>query len=84
VTKKQTAILNKFDGKLVGKKLLQVYVCRVLSLMPDDISDFVCRKCWFMGSMEDAWAFAFTGDDLKSQHLIFLSDELFDQDDLSN
>ena len=28
-----------------------------------------------MGSMEDTWAFAFTGNDLKDQHLIFLSDE---------
>ena len=27
--------------------------------------------------MEDAYGFTFTGNDLKNQHLIFLSDELF-------
>ena len=30
--------------------------------------------------MEDAWAFTFTGNDLKNKHLIFLSDELMFQD----
>lgn len=26
--------------------------------------------------MDDAWAYTFTGNDLKNQHLIFLSDDL--------
>jgi len=30
--------------------------------------------------MEDAWAFTFTGNDLKEKHLIFLSDDLLSQD----
>lgn len=34
-----------------------------------------------MGSFEEAWAFAFTGNDLKDQHLVFLSDELLMQDE---
>lgn len=34
-----------------------------------------------MSSMDDAYGFTFTGNDLRDQHLIFLSDELFDQDD---
>ena len=29
--------------------------------------------------MDDAWAFTFTGNDLKDKHLIFLSDELLNQ-----
>lgn len=32
-----------------------------------------------MSTMEEAWAFTFTGNDLKDQHLIFLSDELLHQ-----
>lgn len=30
--------------------------------------------------MEDAYGYTFTGNDLKDQHLIFLSDELLFQD----
>lgn len=26
--------------------------------------------------MDDAWAYTFTGNDLKNQHLVFLSDDL--------
>lgn len=33
-----------------------------------------------MGSMDDAWGYAFTGNDLKNQHLIFISDDLLVQD----
>ena len=29
--------------------------------------------------MDDAWAFTFTGNDLKHKHLIFLSDDLLSQ-----
>ena len=32
-----------------------------------------------MSSMDDAYAFTFTGNDLKNQHLIFLSDDLLYQ-----
>ena len=33
----------------------------------------------FFASLEDAWAFTFTGNDLKNNYLIFLSDELMFQ-----
>jgi hypothetical protein len=66
-----------FGGKLVGNKKLQKYVCETLVKMPHDIIDFITENCWFMGSMDDAWAYTFTGNDLTNQHLIFLSDELF-------
>lgn len=73
-------IFEKFQGKLVGNKKMQYAVCEVLSKMPDEVVTFITDNCWFMASMEDAWAFTFTGNDLKNQHLIFLSDELLQQD----
>lgn len=50
--------------------------------MPKKIRNFITQNCWFFGSFEDAWAFTFTGNDLKNQHLIFISDELLLQDEL--
>ena len=60
-------IYHQFDGKLVGKTLLKIQVCKTLSKMPSSIIDFVTYNCWFLGSLEDAWAFTFTGNDLKDQ-----------------
>ena len=31
--------------------------------------------------MEDTWAFAFTGNDLKDMHMVFLSDDLLMQNE---
>lgn len=73
-------IYNAFEGKLVGNKKMKHHVCEVLSYMPPEVVDFVTKNCWFMASMEDAWAFTFTGNDLREQHLIFLSDELLQED----
>src|SRR5579884_2960677 len=77
----QHDILHLFDGKLIGSPQLKKHVSEVVSFMPDDIVLYVTEHVWFMGSLEDAWAFTFTGNDLKNQHLIFLSDELFMQDE---
>lgn len=74
-------IYGAFDGRLVGSKIMKIYVCETLAKMPDKIVNFVTENCWFMGSMEDAWGFTFTGNDLKEQHLVFLSDDLFREDD---
>ena len=57
------------------------YVCQTLSLMPEDVIEFITENCWFMASMEDAYAFTFTGSDLRDKHLIFLSDDLLSQDE---
>jgi Zn-dependent protease with chaperone function len=73
-------IYYAFGGKLVGTKRMKLYVCETLSLMPPKIIAKITRNCWFMSTIDDAWAFTFTGDDLKGQHLIFLSDELLYQD----
>lgn len=73
-------IYRMFSGKLVGSKVMKQYVCETLSFMPEEIIDYITENVWFFASMEDAWAFTFTGNDLVNQHLIFLSDELLDQD----
>lgn len=72
-------IYYDFEGKLVGTTFMKRYVCQTLVKMPDKIINFVTKNCWFLGSVKDAWAFTFTGNDLKDQHLIFLSDELLNQ-----
>lgn len=75
------SIYHAFNGKLVGSSQMKFHVCKTLATMPKNIIDFVTKNCWFVGSMEDAWAFTFTGNELKDQHLIFLSDDLLMQDD---
>jgi hypothetical protein len=72
-------IYYAFEGKLIGNVAMKRWVCETLALMPEEIIKFITKNCWFLGSMEDAWAFTFTGNDLKEQHLVFLSDELLHQ-----
>src|SRR5664279_4934841 len=79
--KKLKEIYISFDGKLVGSSQMKMYVCKTLSKMPEEIIDTITKSCWFLGSLEDAWSFTFTGNDIKDQHLIFISDELLRQDD---
>lgn len=74
-------IYQAFRGKLVGNAQMKRHVCEAVALMPKDIVNFVTKNCWFLGSTEDAWAFTFTGNDLKDHHLIFISDELLLQTD---
>jgi len=77
--KKLLPIFKAFKGKLVGTKRMQKYVCEVVALMPKNVISYITETCWFLGSMDDAWAFTFTGNDIRNQHLIFLSDELLAQ-----
>jgi Zn-dependent protease with chaperone function len=72
-------IYHDFEGKLVGTTFMKRYVCKTLAKMPDEIINFVTKNSWFLGSMKDAWGYTFTGNDLKNQHLIFLSDALLNQ-----
>src|SRR3989344_318807 len=73
-------IYRLFNGKLVGSQDMKLKVCEVLALMPREIVNYITSNCWFMASLPDAYAFTFTGNDLWDQHLIFLSDELLDQE----
>ncbi len=77
---KVTAIQKKFRGRLVGTHKLKHHVSLVVSKLPKDLQDYITQYCWFVGSMDDAWAYTFTGDDLADQHLIFLSDDLLSQE----
>jgi hypothetical protein len=73
-------IRSAFGGRLVGTKTLKESVCEVVALLPEDLQDYITEYVWFVGSMHDAWAYTFTGNDLADQHLIFLSDDLLGQD----
>lgn len=72
-------IYKSFSGKLIGNKRMKDYVCETLSFMSDEIILYITQNCWFVSSFDDAWAFTFTGNDIKDQHLVFLSDELLEQ-----
>ena len=78
---KETEIYKKFAGKLVGNDFMKEKVCETLSFMSSEIIDLVTKKFWFMASIDDAYAFTFSGNDLADQHLIFLSDDLLNQDE---
>ncbi len=70
-------IYYAFGGKLVGHKIMKQHVCEVVSLTEDKIISFITNNCWFFASFGDAWAYTLTGNDLKNQHLVILTDELF-------
>ena len=72
-------IYHSFNGKLVGNRVMKINVCETLAIMPNEIINYITKNCWFFASLEDAWAFTFTGNDLKNNYLIFLSDELMFQ-----
>ncbi len=73
-------IYSAFEGRLIGDDFMKEQVCITLSRMPEEIIEFVTTNCWFLASIPDAYAFTFTGNDLRNQHLIFLSDELLYQE----
>lgn len=78
---KEENILYAFAGKLVGNKFMKQMVCTTLARFPDEVITEVTNTCWFMSSMDDAYGFTFTGNDLANQHLVFLSDDLFAQNE---
>lgn len=78
---KTKRIYKEFDGKLIGSQKLKLFVCKTILALPKEHRHFITSFCWFMGSMDDAWAYTFTGNDLHNHHLIFISDELLKQDD---
>lgn len=79
MTIEEKLIFTSFNGKLVGSSLMKKWVCKTLAQTNGEIIDFVNKNCWFVSSMEDAWAFTFTGNDLADMHLIFLGEELFSE-----
>lgn len=71
-------VRRAFSGRLIGKLFMRKVVCETLLLLPYKMIDYITSNVWFISSPEDAWAFTFRGSDIKNQHLIILSDELFD------
>lgn len=72
-------VRHAFSGRLLGSLDMRRWVCETVLLLPEEMIDFVTRNVWFISSPEDAWAFTFRGSDIKGQHLIVLTDELFKQ-----
>ena len=77
--KEAMAIERALGGRLVGTRAMKNYVAEAVALLPGEIQEFVTKTCWFLSSMDDAWASTFTGNDVNNQHLIFLSDDLLGQ-----
>jgi len=69
-----------FGGRLVGNNFMKEIVCETVSSLPQEIIEYLTKRVWIMSSDSEAWAFTFTGNDLKDKHLIFLSDELLSED----
>lgn len=70
-------IKDEMGGRLVGNDLMRTSVAKAILLLPEEIGWPIIDNCWFFSSTEDAFGYAFNGNDLKDKHLIFLSDVLF-------
>lgn len=80
MNRKTQDIERKFGGKLIGSKKMQRLVAKTLLNFPPKIIDFVTKNVWFVSSFDDSWGFVLDSRDLGDRHIIFLADELFDQD----
>lgn len=74
-------IRHAFRYRLQGSQRMKKIVCDTVAIFPEEIIKHVVNKCWFVSSFEESWAFVLRGDELnKDEHLIFLSDDLLQQD----
>ena len=74
---KKSEIKENFGYRLIGSGYAKNSVVETLLLLPDKITDFVSKHCWFISSFEDGFAFVLKGTELKKgEYLIFLSDAL--------
>lgn len=73
-------VRKAFNGRLMGNLYMRKMVCQTLLYLPSKIIKQVTQNVWFLSSPEDAWAFTFRGSDIGNQHLVILSDDLFNQD----
>jgi len=74
-------VRKALGGKLIGSLYMRDMVCKTLLYLPSDIIEKVCKTVWFISSPVDAWALTFKGSELKERSLIFLSDELLNQNE---
>ena len=74
-------VIRTFGGRLVGNTNTKNLVAAAVQKLPEDQAQYISHHVWILSSHPDSWAYAFHGDDLKNQHLIFLSDDLLTQSD---
>lgn len=74
-------IYRAFGSRLVGNDYANRLICQTLLIFPDKIIKYVTENVWFFSSMDEAWGYTFNGKDLKNKHLVFLSDDLLNQDE---
>lgn len=70
-------IRTAFRGRLVGNNFMKQVVCEAVAKLPEEMVEYTTKHIWFFSSDEDAYGYAFNGNDLKDKHMIFLSDILF-------
>ena len=72
-------IIRAFEGKIVGTKRTKKLVAQAVLKLPKEMQSHVTHHLWFFSTDDQAYAYAFHGNDLKDQHFIFLSDDLLAQ-----
>jgi Zn-dependent peptidase ImmA (M78 family) len=70
-------IKKAFGGRIVAGEFAKQMIAQAVAKLPADKIECLIDHVWFFSSLPDTWAYAFHGNDLKNQDLIFLSDELF-------
>ncbi len=70
-------IKEEMGGRLVADESVKNYIVRAIVKLPEEIAEKIISECWFFSSDKDSFGYAFNGNDLKDQHLIFLADVLF-------
>ena len=74
-------IEKAFGHKLIGTRFLKKMVTKSVLLLPDELINFVTKYLWFVGSFTNGYAFTLKEEELqKGEFLIFLSDELFEEE----
>jgi len=66
--------------KITGSKIAKKIINETMLHFPENITEYIYKNVWFICSFDDAWAFTFDANDLRGRKLIFLSDQLFEQD----
>lgn len=72
-------IYHLLGGQLIGKPRAKTLIVETLAVLPMEMLQDLLPKLWIISTPQDVWAMTFKGVDHKKDHLIFLSDELFEQ-----
>jgi Zn-dependent protease with chaperone function len=64
--------------KITGSKRAHYLINQAVRLLPTDVLPKICR-IRFISSFDDAWGYVLTSEDIRSEYLIVLSDDLFEQ-----